>query len=168
MSQNNSKKELAMTRVFDAPRKLVWEAWTSPEKMKRWWGPKDFTAPVIQSDFKVGGKYLNCMRGAVTPDGEKKDFWSTGKYLEIIPEKKLVMSDSFADEKGNAVSADYYGMDPNWPMEMTISVILDDTSDNKTKLTLSHSGTKDIQEKDLKDMNEGWNQSLDKLAESLK
>ncbi len=98
-------EDIIITRMFDAPREIVWKAWTDPELTKRWWGPKNFTAPVIRIDLRVGGKYLNCMRG---PDG--KDYWSTGIYREIVPRERLVMTDSFADEKGNVVPASYYGM----------------------------------------------------------
>jgi uncharacterized protein YndB with AHSA1/START domain len=72
-------QELVIERIFDAPRELVWRAWTDPERMKRWWGPKDFTAPHITIDLRVGGKYVSCMRG---PDGN--DFWSTGVYRKLF------------------------------------------------------------------------------------
>lgn len=54
------KQELVITRVFDAPREPVWKAWTEPERLRRWWGPKDYTAPVCKVDLRVGGKYLFC------------------------------------------------------------------------------------------------------------
>ena len=53
--------EITITRVFDAPRELVWKAWTEPEHFMRWWGPKGYTAPVYKVDLRVGGKYLYCM-----------------------------------------------------------------------------------------------------------
>src|SRR5688500_147272 len=95
-SETQQLTELVITRVRDAPRERVWEAWTDPEQMKKWWGPKDFTAPTVEIDLQEGGKYLNCMR---SPDGQ--DFWSTGVYREIVPMEKLVITDSFADEQGN-------------------------------------------------------------------
>lgn len=55
-------RELVITRIFAAPRKLVWKAWTNPEHLMRWWGPKDFTSPACKIDLRVGGKYLFCMR----------------------------------------------------------------------------------------------------------
>ncbi|MFA6239944.1 MAG: SRPBCC domain-containing protein, partial [Candidatus Hydrogenedentales bacterium] len=91
---------LVIARVFDAPREMVWKAWTEPEQVKQWWGPEMFSAPVCTSDFRVGGKYLYCMR---SPEGQ--DFWSTGTYEEIVPMERIVSSDSFADEKGNIISA---------------------------------------------------------------
>lgn len=162
------QQELAITRVFDAPREKIWKAWTEPEMVKRWWGPKDFTAPHIEIAFREGGKYLFCMRGTVTPGGEKKDFWSTGTYQKIVPMEKIVATDSFADVEGNVVSASYYGMDPDWPREMTVITTFEEVGPGKTKFTLLYPDISSVKEKDLKDMTEGWNQSLNKLAESLK
>jgi len=161
-------KEFVITRVFDAPREKVWQAWTDPDQAKRWWGPKNFTAPSIDINLQVGGKYLFSMRGAMEPGGEMKDFWSTGKYLEIEPMEKLVVTDSFADEKGNVVSAAHYGMDPNWPMELRVEVTFEEIEDGKTKFTLLYPDLKGVKDKDLKDMRQGWNESLDKLAAVLK
>src|SRR5262245_41399320 len=126
-------QDLVITRVFDAPRALVWKAWTEPEHFKKWWGPKDFTAPVAQIDLRVGGKYLACMRG---PDG--KDYWSTGVYREIVPNERLVYTDSFADARGNPVPASDYGMGGDWPMESVVTVILEEYQ-GKTRFTLRHS-----------------------------
>ena len=78
-SQNNKGKELTITRIFDAPRELVWKAWTEPGRMMRWWGPKGFTSPVCKIDLRVGGEYLNAMR---SPEGQ--EFWSKGVYREIV------------------------------------------------------------------------------------
>ena len=155
-------EEFVITRIFDAPRELVWKAWTDPEYVKRWWGPKDFTAPVCKIDLRVGGKYLFCMR---SPDG--KDYWSTGVYREIVPLERIVSTDSFADEKGNVVPASHYGMSPDWPRELLITVTFEEY-DAKTKLTLKHSGIADISTADRDNMQQGWNESFDKLAESLK
>ena len=58
------ERMLVMTRVFDAPRELVWKAWTDPEMLMKWWGPKGFTCPHCEIDLRVGGKYLYCMRAA--------------------------------------------------------------------------------------------------------
>lgn len=151
--------EIVLTRVFDAPRERVWKAWTDPEEVKRWWGPKAFTAPVAEIDLRVGGKYLYCMRA---PDG--KDYWSTGVYREIVSMRKLVSTDSFADEKGNVVPASYYGMRSDAPLEMLVTLTFEDI-EGKTKLTLRHAGFPVGEEKALAE--QGWSESLDKLAASL-
>lgn len=154
--------DLIITRIFNAPRELVWKAWTKPESIKCWWGPKDFTSPIYKIDFHVGGEYLGSMR---SPEGQ--DFWSKGVFHEIIEPERLVMTDSFADKEGNTVPASYYGMSGNWPLEMLVTVMLEEC-EGKTKLTLKHSGSKSISAEDRNNMHQGWNESFDKLAECLK
>lgn len=156
---NTNERELVITRTFDAPRELVWKAWTEPEHLMRWWGPKNYTSPVCKVDFRVGGKYLVCMR---SPEG--KDYWSTGVYREIVPTEKIVCTDSFADEKGNIVSASHYGMSGDWPKELLMTVTFEENN-GKTNMTLRHVG---LPAGDMGDMAEqGWNESFDKLAETL-
>jgi uncharacterized protein YndB with AHSA1/START domain len=154
------ERTLVIKRTFDAPREMVWKAWTEPARVMRWWGPKDFTTPVSKIDFRVSGRYLNCMR---SPEG--KDYWSTGVYQEIIPLKKIICTDSFADEEGNVVSASFYSMSPDFPLEMLITVTLEDDK-NLTKLTLKHEGFPPGE--DFKGAQTSWNESFDKLAEYLK
>ncbi len=153
------KTAFTITRVFDAPREVVWKTWTDPELVKRWWGPKDFTAPVSEIDLRVGGKYVSCMR---SPDG--KDYWSTGIYSEIIPPTRLVCTDSFADEKGNVVPASHYGMSGDWPEELLITVTFDEKG-GKTTMTLRHEGMPEGEMSEL--AQSGWNESFDKLAEVI-
>ena len=150
--------ELVINRIFDAPVNLVWKAWTNPEHMMRWWGPKAYTSPACKMDFRVGGKYHYCMRSLAG-----QDFWNTGVYKEIIPLKKIVWTDSFADEKGNKVPASHYGMD-DFPGELIVTLLFEE-QDGKTKMTLRHQG---IPAGEMHDMtNAGWNESFDKLAATL-
>lgn len=158
------EQELVITRLFDAPRELVWKAWTEPERTMQWWGPKNFTAPVSRIDLRVGGTYLNCMRGA-GPDGVIRDYWSTGVYREIVPLRKIVCTDSFADETGNVVPASHYGMSDDFPVEMLVTVSFEEQG-GKTKLTLRHAGIPAGQMRELTEA--GWSESFDKLADVLK
>lgn len=152
-------RELVITRVFNAPRKLVWKAWTEPEHFKKWWGPKNFTSPVCKIDLRVGGAYLSCMH---SPEGQ--DFWSTGVYREIVPLERLVYTDSFSDAQGNVVPASHYGMPGDFPLEMLVTVSFEEDG-GKTRMTLRHTGLPAT----MNDMtNAGWNESFDKLAESLR
>lgn len=163
-STKSVEKELIITRIFDAPREVVWKAWTDPEEVKKWWGPKSFTAPFINIDLRVGGKYLFCMRGA-GPDGVVRDFWSTGVYRDIVPLKRLAITDSFADEKGNVVPATYYGMS-DIPLECLVIVTFEDHG-GETMFTLKYPSVEGINASDLANMKQGWNESLDKLDEEL-
>ncbi len=110
----------------------------------------------------AGGKYLYCMR---SPDG--KDFWSTGTFREIVPPERLILTDSFSDEKGNVISASYYGMSEDFPLVSILTITFEE-DDGTTKLILKNDDVSSIPEKDLQDMEQGWNESLDKLAEYLK
>jgi uncharacterized protein YndB with AHSA1/START domain len=153
-------REVVITRVFDAPRELVWRAWTDAEHFKRWWGPGHYTAPVAKFDLRVGGKFVWCMR---SPEGQ--DFWSTGVFKELIEPERIVYTDSFADSDGNPVPASYYGMDADLPMERTIWVTLEG-QDGKTLMTLRHAAAPSAEFSDMEQA--GWNESFDKLAASLK
>lgn len=159
MAVEGSNRELVITRIFDAPRKLVWKAWTEPELFTKRWGPKGFTAPFCTIDFRVGGKFLGCMR---SPDG--KDYWSTGIYREIVPLERIVCTDSFADEKGNAVPATQYGMGADFPLEMLVIVTFEEYG-GKTTMTLKHIGLPAGEMTEQTGI--GWNESFDKLAEYL-
>lgn len=158
-TQNLARGELLITRMFDAPRELVWRAWTDPEYFKRWWGPRDYTCPFCEMDLRPGGKYLYCMR---SPQG--MDYWGTGVFREVVLLERIVFTDSFADEKGNVVPATQYGMSPDFPLEMLVTVTFEDLQ-GKTKMTLRHSGLPTGP--DLDGTQQGWNESFDKLAGHL-
>lgn len=152
--------ELVITRIFDAPRELVWKAWTEAEHIMRWWGPKNYTSPACRIDFRVGGTYLFCMR---SPEGQ--EFWSTGVYREIVELERIVCTDSFADAQGNLVPASHYGLPGDWPAEMLLTVTFEEHA-GKTKLTLHHT---DLPAGEMREMTgAGWNESFDKLTEALR
>jgi uncharacterized protein YndB with AHSA1/START domain len=154
-----SQKTVSITRTFDLPAKKLWQAWTEPESFKKWWGPKDYTCPYGDIDLKVGGKYLACMR---SNDGA--EFWSTGVYKEIIPDKKIVCTDSFSDEKGNVIPASDLNMPGDWPMELLVTVTFEEAG-GKTKMHLQQVG---IPAEMYDECILGWEQSLDKLEENIK
>lgn len=156
----SGSRDLVITRVFDAPVRLVWRAWSEPEHFMRWWGPEGFTCPVCRMDFRAGGKYLWCMR---SPEG--RDYWTTGAFKEIVPLKRIVYTDSFSDEKGNIQPASAHGLSGEWKDEMLVTVTFEERA-GKTTMILRHA---DLPEGEVKDMTGvGWNGSFDKLAESLK
>jgi uncharacterized protein YndB with AHSA1/START domain len=159
-TKDAAEQQFELVRVFDAPRALVWKMWTDPEHFKRWWGPRHFTCPVAELDVRPGGKYLHCMRS----EGGQ-EYWGTGNYIEVVPQEKLVYTDSFGDKDGNKVPSADYGM-PNWPDETTATIRFEDADGGKkTKVTLS-SNVSMAQAKE-QGAPDGWGQSLDKLAEVL-
>ena len=152
-------KELTITRTFDAPLELVWKGWTDPEYMKRWWGPKDFTAPFIKIDLRVGGTYLYCMQSS---DGQ--EYWSTGVYREIVPLKRMVATDNFSDEKGNIVPASHYGMSGDWSSDLLVTVTFEEQN-GRTMVSLRHEG---IPPGEMTEQTkDGWNESFNKLEKVL-
>jgi uncharacterized protein YndB with AHSA1/START domain len=159
-AKKTEKGELVITRIFDAPRELVWKTWTEPERVKHWWGPEGFTAPFCRIDLRVGGTYLYCMQSPVG-----REYWSTGVYREIVLPERIVCTDSFSDEKGNVVPASHYGMGADWPRELVVTVTFEEQG-GRTKFTLRHAGFPSGEMRDL--AGDGWNTSLDKLAESLR
>jgi len=76
---------ISLTHIYDAPRKLVWEAFTNPDHLKHWWGPDDFTIEHISGDFRVGGHWAFVMIG---PDGTRWDNYH--QYTEIDPMDRFV------------------------------------------------------------------------------
>ena len=151
---------LVIERVFDAPRELVWRAWTEPEHVMRWYGPAGMTSHACEIDLRVGGRYLWGMR---SPDGG--EYWNTGVYREIVPPERFVATQSIADEHGNVVSAATQGMGEDFPLEMLITVLLEDLGGGRTKLTLRHAGWPDLAM--AEGASGGWNQAFDKLAAAL-
>jgi uncharacterized protein YndB with AHSA1/START domain len=151
------KERMVVTRVFDAPRALVWRAWTDPQYVMQWWGPKGFTAPVCKIDFRVGGKFLCCMK---SPDGQ--EFWNGGEYHEIVPHEKIVFSMYFADAKGNKVEASHYGIEHEAIEDAHDMVIFEDFGNGQTKLT--YIGNETMEEATKSGQLEGWNQILEKVA----
>ena len=153
----NETDRMVVTRVFDAPRELVWKAWTDPKYVMQWWGPKGFTVPVCKIDFRVGGKYLYCMR---TPDGQ--ECWNGGEYYEIVPYEKIVSSMYFADSEGNMIDPASLGLEHE-AIEGEYDVTLfEDLGNGKTKLTFI--GNEPMESAKESGQLEGWNEILEKVA----
>ena len=148
---------MVVTKIFDAPRELVWKAWTDPKYMMQWWGPKGFTAPVCNIDFRVGGKFLCCMRA---PDGQ--EFWNGGEYHEIVLHEKIVSSMYFSDSEGNRVEPAHYGIEHEAIADAYDVVTFEDLGSGKTKLTFI--GNETMEDAKNSGQLEGWNQILDKVT----
>ena len=150
-----SKDEVVMERIFDAPVELIWQMWTQPEHFKKWYGPRGFTVPVAQMDVRVGGKRLVCME-MQKPDGSMK-MWTTGEYIEVIPNQRLVYTESMADENGNVVTRS----ENDYPITTEVTVLLEDLGE-RTKMVMTHAGVPVDT-----GANAGWEQAFDKLADYI-
>jgi len=140
---------LVITRVFDAPRLLVFKAWTEPERLAQWLGPRGFKGEVIKLDSRPGGSYRFHMRSA---DGG--DHWLQGVIHEVVEPERLVQSYAWADADGN----------PTRP-ETMVTVTFEDLGANRTRMTLRQEVFESVTARDLH--NGGWSSSFDRLAEYL-
>ena len=154
----NETERMVITRVIDAPRELVWKAWTDPKYVMQWWGPKGFTCPACKMDFRVGGKSLLCMK---TPDGQEG--WNAVEYHEIVPHEKIVSSMYFSDAEGNKIEPEEVGMEQEAIDGAFDVTLFEDLGDGRTKLT--QIGNEPMESARESGQLEGWNQILEKLAE---
>jgi uncharacterized protein YndB with AHSA1/START domain len=141
-----AERELVITRVFDAPRSLVFETWTKPEHMMRWWGPKGYTLPFCTMDFRAGGVYRFCMR---SPEG--RDYWVRGVYREIVEPERIVWTGGI-EEEGK-------------PGPETLMTVTFAEHQGKTRLTVHQ--TFSFESDHTRGADQGWTESLVRLAEYL-
>src|SRR5499427_612430 len=153
----NETSRMTVTRVFDAPRELVWKAWTDPKYVMQWWGPNGCTSPSCEMDFRVGGKFLICGR---MPDGQ--EFWNGGEYLEIVLHEKIVSSMYFSDSKGNKIDPAQLGIEHEAIEDAHDVTIFEDLGNGRTKLTFI--GNEPMKSAIESGQLEGWNEILDKVA----
>jgi uncharacterized protein YndB with AHSA1/START domain len=151
-------KELTITRTFDAPRELVFKAWTDPEMLAKWWGPRGVTNPVSEVDLRVGGTiYIVMLAGEEMGRLAGQRWPMKGIFQEIDEPGKIVFTNQAIDESGNVL------------IDGVTTVTLEE-QDGKTQLTL-HATAKSMAPQAIEmiaGMNEGWTQSIDKLTELLK
>ncbi len=147
--------EIIITREFAAPRQLVWDVWTQPEHVEKWFGPKGFTTRVEKVDFTVGGRWLYVMIG---PDGT--EYPAAGVFREIVPIEKIVSTDEFGDgfEEIEAMK------NVDLPQGMIATTLFDDLGES-TRLTIivSHPTVEDRKKHEAMGVVDGWGTSLDKM-----
>jgi uncharacterized protein YndB with AHSA1/START domain len=145
------EREIEITRIFDAPRELVFDAWTDPEHMVQWWGPSVFTNHSCELDVRPGGAWQIVMR---SPDGT--DFRCQGVYSEVVKPERLIFTNDAVDQNGQ-------------PLLKGFTTVKFADQGGKTRLTLQTRaiGLVDLAPQMLRGMEQGWSQSLDKLAGHL-
>ena len=154
-------KEFVISRVFDAPRDLMWKCFTEPEQMKQWWGPKGVKVVKSEMDLRAGGAYHYAMQ---TPDG--KVMWGKQVYREIKPKDRLVFINSFSDERGGVTR---HPLAPTWPLEMDSVFTFEDQPGGRTKFTV-HWSPRNPTEEERKtfdsghaSMTQGWSGTMEQL-----
>ena len=139
--------ELVISRVFDAPRSLVFKAWTKPEHLARWWGPKGFTLVACEIDVRPGGAWFRRMRSS-----EGTEYVKRGVYRQIVPPERLVFT--YVNEEA----------DGSLGPETVVTVTFEDFGE-KTRLTLHHTGFDSIPSRDGHEG--GWSSALERFGEHL-
>lgn len=150
LGEKSPVKELVLKRIFDAPRELVFKAWTDPKQVAKWWGPHLYTNPICEWDARVGGEILVHMKG---PTGTHP---MSGVFKEIKPPVKLVFTAGVPDGKGKMVLEN-------------LNTVTFGVKGKKTQMTLKVKVLQAMEEAlpMLEGMKVGWSQSLEKLAELL-
>lgn len=140
-------REIMMTRVFDAPRRMVFEAFSKPELLKRWFGPRGWTLVTCEVDFRVGGGFRFVLRG---PDGQEMGM--RGVYKEIAPPERSVHTESYDD----------------YPGESQVTGVLVEQGGKTTLTTTVLYPSKQVRDAVLQSgMEHGAAESYDRLAEML-
>ena len=148
MKQGNATHlDLEITRVFDAPRDLVFKAWTDPDWARKWSAPNGFTVPVSEGDARVGGAWRLCMR---KPGAE--DLCVGGVYRELAAPQRLVSTHAWEDSQGK-------------PGHQTLLTVTLAPRGGKTEMTFRQTGFESVESRD--DHREGWSECFDKLERCL-
>lgn len=153
MTSETASRDLVLTRLIDAPRDKVWRCWTEPELMMQWFAPKPWTTAAAALDVRAGGVTAITMR---SPEGE--EFPSSGVYLEVVPNERLVFTDAFTD-----------AWTPSDKPFFTC-VLTFDEEDGKTRYTARarHWREEDREAHEKMGFHEGWGQCADQLEELAK
>lgn len=160
----SAERETVITHIINAPRALVFKAWTDPKQMAQWWGPKGFTNPVCEMDVRPGGAHRIVMRG---PDGT--DYPIKGIYREIVKPERIIFVNSFSDEKGGLTR---HPMSPSWPLEMLSTITFAEHA-GKTTVTVRWAPLNPTEEErktfegGFDSMRNGWSGTMDQLAAYL-
>ena len=160
-----SKEEFVISRVINAPRERVFDAFTNPDQMRQWFSPKGFTVIAAKMDLRPGGFYHYGMRG---PDGN--EMWGKSVYREIKRPERIVYVNSFSDEAGNITR---HPMSPTWPRQLLTTILFEEQKKGQTKLTIKWALLEPNEEERATfmgahdGMRQGWTGSLDKLTDFI-
>lgn len=147
VSVDPTERELTITRIFDAPRQLVFKAWTDPDQVARWWGPQGYITISYDMDIRPDGAFRICMR---SPAGT--DHWKQGVYREIVEPERIVFTFVWSDAQGT-------------PGHELLTTVTFAEHGAKTKLTLHQAVFATVAARD--DHRRGWTSCLARFAEYL-
>ena len=128
-------KQIEVIRIFNAPIEMVWQVWTDPELVKRWWGPEHFTSPVAKINFWEGGKSIVSMKAPKEMGGQ--EFYSLWAYVKIIPLQTIEFIQSLCDEDGIKIKPTKVGMPDDFPIDVKTVVTFKEVANDKTEMTVT-------------------------------
>jgi uncharacterized protein YndB with AHSA1/START domain len=143
----SAERALVVTRVFDAPRELVFQAWTDPRQARHWWGPKHHPAIHVEMDVRTGGRWRNCLRSTETG----AELWHRGVFHEVVVPERIVFTFAWEEEGERG-------------LETLVTVTFAD-EDGNTRVTLRQAPFQSGEE--CEGHEEGWSSTLERLAEHL-
>ena len=164
-STTGKSPDFVISRVFDAPRDLVWRAFTDSEHLKHWWGPKGFTVMFSKMDLRPGGIYHY---GLEAPNGA--EMWGKFIFREIVEKERMEFIISFSDKEGGTSR---HPLHMQWPLEMLSSFTFEDEPGGKTRVTVRSAAwnASETERKTFDDghgsMRMGWGGTMDQLAAYL-
>lgn len=153
----SADREVLISRHFDAPRELVFDAWIDPRQLVRWYAPPGCSIEFRSFDPRPGGTFLSCIR---TADGH--ECWCRGVYRTINRPVQIVHSMIVSNERGETISPVAAGMDPDWPQETVVTVTFVER-EGGTLLTLHQSVSEALARRT--GAHPSWLAMLDRLAE---
>jgi uncharacterized protein YndB with AHSA1/START domain len=153
------RKDIVVTRLFDAPVERVWKAFTEDDEVMKWWGPEGFTSPAAKMDVRPGGTSLVCMR---SPQGQ--DMWMTWTYTRVEPMQRLEYVQNLSDENGNRIDPGAVGMGPEFPRDVATVVTLTPRGD-KTEMKIVEDTTTSEFMHEMSRL--GLEQCMDKMGASF-
>lgn len=158
-SSKSADPDVLITRDFEAPRELVFRAWTDPQHLQQWFAPHGCSVEFRKFDFREGGRFLSCIRNPQYPA-----CWCAGVYREIVAPERIVFTMGVSNEQGQLLTATQAGMDPDWPQETVLTVTFADLN-GKTRLILHQTVSEALAKKT--GAHPSWLQMLDRLAAEL-
>ena len=162
--ESSTPRPFTISRTFDAPRALIWKAWSERARLMQWFGPKGFKMPAAKMEFRPGGSFHYCV---ASPEGD--EMWGKFDYREIVAPEKIVLVNSFSDEAGGITR---HPMSATWPLEMLSTFTL--TEENGRSTATIHWVPLNATDEEINTFNaahegmkQGWTDTFDQLAAYL-
>jgi uncharacterized protein YndB with AHSA1/START domain len=165
-NDSNHTENIVLVRTIATPIETVFKAWTDPEIVKRWWGPRSFTSPTCKIDLREGGTYVFSMQPPGDPQGKQAPpMYTSGTYAKVAPNQYLEFGQRISDKDGNPIDPSTLGMPADFPKEPIRTSISLESRGGITVMTVTEYDWKTGPMRDMSAL--GLGECLDKLIEYL-